>query len=268
MISSPRPLALVTGASAGIGAQFCRSLARRGFDLVLTARRADRLDALGTELSAAHGISAQSIPMDLSQADADRAILESLEGRPIALLVNNAGYSIPQSFGAVPWEDQRAFLMTLVLNACGLAHGVLRGMVARQSGGIINVASVAGFAPGVAGHTLYPGAKSLMIKFSEALDAEYRQQGIRVTALCPGFVRTEFAEANGTSDQMRHIPRFMVQSVEKVVEGGLRANERGQVVVTPGWTTTLGAAALSYLPHGLVRAVVMRGSARYHRDTD
>lgn len=173
-------------------------------------------------------------------------------------------FSIPQSFAAVPWSRQQGFLMTLVVSACGLAHGVLPVMIERGEGAIINVASLAGFAPGAAGHTLYPGAKSLAIKFSEALDAEYRASGVRITAVCPGFTLTEFAAANGTQAVMESSPRMFFQTAPVVVETALRANERGQVVVVPGWHNKLAAFLLHYLPGPLVRAAIRAGSARYH----
>jgi short-subunit dehydrogenase len=261
-----RPLALVTGASSGIGAAFARALAARGWDLALTARRTDRLEALASELAAAHGIEAFAIAQDLSVLGAAAAILDVIaeRGRHVDVLVNNAGFSIPQSFAAVPWQAQQDFLMTLVVNACGLAHGVIPGMAARRAGRIINVASLAGFAPGVAGHSLYPGAKSLMISFSQALDAEYRASGLKVTALCPGFVTTEFATANGTRAVMDASPRRLFQTPEQVVAAALAANDAGRVVVVPGWWNVLAAILMRHLPLGLVRALLMRGSAKYH----
>ena len=259
-------LALVTGASSGIGAGFARALAARGWDLALVARRADRIEALAAELAAAHGIVAFALPADLAVAEAHEAIVQAVaaRGRHVDMLVNNAGFSIPQSFAAVPWSRQRDFLITLVVNACGLAHAVLPGMVERGDGRIINVASLAGFAPGVAGHTLYPGAKSLMISFSQGLDAEYGPGGVRVTAVCPGFTRTGFAEANGTEAVMATAPRRLFQTVEQVVEAALRANDRGRVVVVPGWHNALAVALMRALPMGLVRRILMRGSAKYH----
>lgn len=259
-------VALITGASSGLGEGFARALAARGHDLVLAARRMDRLEALARELEGGHGVRVLPLSVDLAQDGAETKVLRAVEeaGLAVDLLVNNAGFSIPQSFAAVPWAAQRAFLMTLVVSACGLAHGVLPGMVARGSGAIINIASLAGFAPGVAGHSLYPGAKSLAIKFSEALDAEYRAAGIRVTAVCPGFTRTEFAVANGTQAVMDASPRFFFQTVEQVVETALRANAAGKVVVVPGWHNKLAAAALRYLPEPLVRAAIMAGSRKYH----
>lgn len=264
--SDPRPLALVTGASSGLGAAFAAALARQGHDLVLTARRADRLEALAATLSAAHGVQALALPQDLAALGAHQALLDRVtaEGRAVDVLVNNAGFSIPQSFAAVPWAQQQAFLMTLVVNACGLAHGVIPGMTARRSGRIINVSSMAAFAPGVAGHTLYPGAKSLMLTFSQALAAEYGPQGIVVTAVCPGFTTTEFAQANGTAAVMSEAPRRLFQTPEQVVAATLRANAAGRLVVIPGWHNRLAAGLMRVLPAGLVRAALMRGSAKYH----
>ena len=266
MTANTRKLALITGASAGLGAAFARAYAARGFDLALAARRLDRLEALAAELNAAHGIDAFAIGIDLATFGAEAAVLDAVaaRGRCVDVLVNNAGFSIPQSFAAVPWARQRDFLMTLVVSACGLAHGVIGPMVERGGGAIINVASLAGFAPGAAGHSLYPAAKSLAIKFSEALDAEYRAKGVMVTALCPGFTHTDFARANGTQAVMDASPRFFFQTAEAVVETGIRANQRGRVVVVPGWHNKIAAALLRYLPEPVVKAVIGVGAAKYH----
>lgn len=259
-------VALITGASSGLGAGFARALATRGHDLVLVARRMDRLEALASELEAERGVRVLPLRVDLAENGAETEVLSGVEraGLAVGMLVNNAGFSIPQSFAAVPWAAQRAFLMTLVVSACGLAHGVLPGMIERGQGAVINIASLAGFAPGVAGHSLYPGAKSLAIKFSEALDAEYRAAGIRVTAVCPGFTLTEFATANRTQAVMDASPRFFFQTVEQVVKAALQANAAGKVVVVPGWHNQLAAALLRYLPQSLVRAVILAGSKKYH----
>jgi hypothetical protein len=264
--ANERPLALITGASAGIGEAFARAYAARGHDLALVARRADRLEALAAELSAAHGIEAFAIPADLAGFEAHKPVLAAVaaRGRVVDVLVNNAGFSIAQSFTGVPWERQRDFLMTLVVNACGFAYDVLPGMVARRRGSIINVASLAGFAPGAAGHSLYPGAKSLAIKFSQSLDAEARGAGVRVTALCPGFTVTEFAQANGTQAVMDEAPRRFFQTAPQVVAAALEANDRGHVVVVPGLHNKLAAFLLRYLPEPLVIAVIQRASAKYH----
>ena len=245
---------------------FARALAARGCDLALVARRTDRLEALAAELSATHGVEAFAISADLSAWEAHVPVLAAVaaRGRSVDVLVNNAGFSIAQSYAAVPWERQRDFLMTLVGNACGLAYGGIPGTRARQSGAIINVASLAAFAPGVAGHSLYPGAKSLSVKWSQSLAAELRRDGIRVTAVCPGFTLTEFAEANGTKAVMDQASRSFFQTPEQVVRATLAANDRGRVVVVPGWHNKLAAAVLRYTPEPLLIAILGRASAKYH----
>jgi short-subunit dehydrogenase len=265
---APRRLALVTGASAGLGAAFAKAYAARGFDLALVARRADRLEALAAEMQALHGVDSLVIPADLAEYEAHLPVMEAIEarGRHVDVLVNNAGFGIPQSFTAVPWSRQRDFLMTLAVNACGLAYDVIPGMAARRWGRIVNVASMAAFSPGVAGNSLYPGVKSLMLKFSQALDAEYRAEGIKVTAVSPGFTKTEFAAAAGVQELMDAEPRMFWQSAERVVEITLAANEKGRVVVIPGWHNRLAASLLRGLPEPLVRRIVAAGSAKYHLD--
>jgi len=263
-MDDPSGVVLITGASSGLGEAFARAYAARGRDLALVARRVERLEALATELSRRHGVAVLPIGCDLSAFGAERTVMEAVQGRRVDTLVNNAGFSIPQSFAAVPWEAQRDFLMTLVVSACGLAHAVLPGMIAAGEGAIINVASLAGFAPGAAGHSLYPGAKSLAIKFTESLDAEYRRAGVRATAVCPGFTKTGFAAANGTQAIMDSSPRFFFQTAEQVVETTIRANAAGRVIVIPGWHNKIAAALLRYLPESLVKAAIRAGSAKYH----
>lgn len=261
-----RRLVLVTGASAGIGAAFARAYARRGHDLALVARRADRLEALAGELAASHGIEAFAVPADLSLFEGHAPVLSAIaaRGRVVDGLVNNAGFGIAHSFTGVPWERQRDFLMTMVVNACGLAYGVIPGMVERGHGQIINVASVAAWSPGVAGNSLYPGVKMLGVKFSQALDAEYRGKGLRVTAICPGFTKTEFGAVAGVQHIMDSEPRAFSQTADEVAEIAIAANERGRVVVIPGWHNKVAVALMRTLPEPLVRAIIAAGSAKYH----
>jgi short-subunit dehydrogenase len=263
---SSRRLALVTGASSGLGAAFARAYAARGFDLALVARRKDRLDALAVELAARHGVEALVLPADLSLFEAHLPVLAAIAeaGRGVDVLVNNAGFGIPQSFAGVPWDRQRDFLMTLVVAPCGFAHGVIPGMVARGGGAIINVGSLAAFSPGVAGNSLYPGAKSLAVKLSQSLDAEYRAKGLKVTAICPGYTKTEFGEAAGVQDLFDAEPRALWQSAETVVETAITANEAGKVVVIPGWHNKLAVALMRTLPEPLVRAIIGAGAKKYH----
>jgi short-subunit dehydrogenase len=267
-----RPLALITGASSGIGEAFACALAERDHDVILVARRADRLQDLAAKITRDHAVEAFVLPMDLSEfGAAERTLTQAATlagGRPVDVLINNAGYSIAQSFDDVPWTAQQDFLMTLIVNACGLAHGVIPGMIARGGGRIIATASLAGFAPGVAGHTLYPGAKSLTMSFCQAIDAEYRDKGLRVTAVSPGFVSTGFAAANGTDVVMAEAPRRLFLTPEQVVAAALKANDKGKVIVVPGWYNALAASLMRALPQPLVRRALMKGSAKYHLASD
>jgi hypothetical protein len=263
-----RPLALVTGASAGLGAAFAKAYAARGYDLALVARRIDRLEALARELKAAHGTRAFAVRADLSEWEAHTAVMEEVaaQGRTVDALVNNAGFGIPQSYVAVPWTRQRDFLMTMAVNACGLAYDVIPGMVARRRGAIVNVGSMAAFSPGVAGNSLYPGVKGLMVKWSQSLDAELRASGVKVTVVCPGFVRTEFAAQAGIQNIIDRDGRVFWQTPEGVAEATLRANDRGRVVLIPGWHNRLAAMLMRGLPEPLVRRMIAAGSAKYHLD--
>jgi len=260
-----RKLALVTGASAGIGEAFARAYAARGYDLALVARRADRLEALAAELAGAHGIEAFAIPADLALFEAHIPVMEAIAARErvVDILVNNAGFGIPQTFLGVPWEKQRDFLMTLIVTGCGLAYAVLPGMIERGGGAIINVGSLAAFSPGVKGNSLYPGAKSLAVKFSQALAAEYGDKGVKVTVICPGFTTTEFAAQAGIQEIMDSEPRMLSQTAAQVAEIAIRANEQGRVVVVPGLHNKIAAFLLRRLPEALVRAIISAGSAKY-----
>jgi short-subunit dehydrogenase len=262
-----RKLALITGASAGIGEAFARAYAARGYDLAIVARRLDRLEALEAELSAKHNVEAFSIAADLSVFEAEKPVMAALaeRGRTVDVLINNAGFGIPKIFTDAPWSDQRDFLMTLAVTPCALAYAVIPGMVERGFGSIINVASVAGFSPGVGGNTLYPGVKSLMIKFSQALDCEYRRQGLKITALCPGSTKTDFTAEAGIDHLMGDNP--FAQTAAAVVQTAIRANEAGRVVVIPGWHNRLAVALMRTLPEPLVRSLIDKGAAKYRLET-
>ncbi|MBX9709694.1 MAG: SDR family oxidoreductase [Xanthobacteraceae bacterium] len=265
MIKTTRKLALITGASAGIGKAFAWAYAGRGFDVALVARRKDRLEILAAQLSSAHNIDAFAIPADLSIPEAQAPIMAALSerGREVDVLVNNAGFGIAHDYLDVPWSKQRNFLMTMAVAPCALAYAVIPGMCARGCGRIINIASIAGFAPGVAGNTLYPGVKGLMIKFSQALDSEYRAKGLKITALCPGFTQTEFAEEAGIQHIIDKSPRAFSQTADQVVEIAIRGNENGRVIVIPGWHNKIAVAVMRALPEPLVRAAINAGAAKY-----
>jgi len=265
-----RRLCLITGASAGIGAEFARQYAALGWDLILTARREDRLKALAVEIGAAHGAKVTVIAEDLADPAAPARLVAELEGRGLAAdaLVNNAGYGLPGTFFSTTWEDQAAFLQVLYAAPVELTHRLLPGMAARRFGRIINVASLAGYAAGSAGHTLYAGVKAGLIKFSESLNAECEALGytdIHCTALCPGFTWSEFHDVNGTREETNKMPGWMWMEAGPVVAAGIHAVNHGRPVVVPGAANKALATLTRLLPEPLGRALVRSQSSRYRR---
>lgn len=265
-----RKLMLITGASAGIGAEFARQYAAQGWDLALTARRVDKLDALACELVDAHGVSVQVIAQDLARATSVDAILKQIAeaGRHVDGLVNNAGYGLPGTFFNTRWKDQSAFLRVLYAAPIELTHKVLPGMAERGFGRILNIASLAGYTAGSNGHTLYASVKSGLIKFSESINAEAKAAGhhnVRCTAVCPGFTWSEFHDVNGTRKSADTMPKWMWMQAAPVVSAGIAACERGQPVIVTG-TVNKGIATLSrLLPEPMGRALVGAQSRRYRR---
>ena len=261
-----RRLALVTGASAGLGEAFSRLLAARGFDLALTARRAGRLEALADEVRAEHGVEVMVAPADLGEPGGPRSVLDQVagRGRAVDVLINNAGYGLTGGFARRGWADQRDFLQVMVGAPCELAHAVFPGMVERRFGRIVNVASMAGLAPPSAGHTLYPATKSLMIKFSQSLHLEGAPHGVHVSALCPGFTYTEFHDANGTrAKASAAIPGWMWLKAEPVVEAGWRAVEANRPVCIPGLQYKALYALTKLTPDSLALAAMRVFGPRY-----
>lgn len=231
-----RPTALITGASSGIGAEFARQLAGRGHDLVLVARRGDRLAALAAELQNQHGITAEPLVADLSVAgDVEKVAARLADLSNMALLVNNAGFGVSGSLARAELKGQLDMLSVHVGAAMHLSHAALPGMIARGSGGIINVASLAAFMA-LPGEVNYCATKAYLVSFSQALAAEVRRKGVRVQALCPGFTITEFHDEPGRPGARREgYPRFLWASSQAVVADSLRALDRGQVVCVPGF---------------------------------
>src|SRR5487761_2126779 len=257
--------ALVTGASAGIGAAFARALAQRGHALVLTARRRDRLDALAAELRAAHGIAVAIYPEDLADPAAPQRLVAALErdGLGVDLLVNNAGYGVPGTFDASPWSRHADFIQVLITAPTELAHRLLPGMRARGHGRILNVASLAGHLPGTPGHTLYAAAKSYLIKFSQSLALENRRHGVHVTALCPGFTYSEFHDVSGARALVAKMPARMWMHADTVVAQGLAAVERGDIVYINGRLNRAIKTLFKLLPDRAALKLIARRSQRF-----
>ena len=258
---------LVTGASSGIGEAFAHVFAARGFDLVLTARREDRLRALAAKLTQEHPCTVSTIVADLSERNAPKALCDEIAARGLTIdaLVNNAGYGVPGSFTSSPWERHEAMLHVMVMAVAELTHRLLPGMVQRGYGRIINVASLAGLVPAPAGHTLYAAVKALMIKFSEALSHEVEQHGVYVTALCPGFTLSEFHDVTGTRAIVGKLPRWLWMDAPTVAEQGFDAVMAGRRVYVSGRVNRTIAALAKYLPDWIVNAVSKRTSRSYRK---
>lgn len=256
---------LVTGASAGIGAAFARVFAANGFDLVLVARREDRLTTLAADLERAHGIRAHVFRIDLAQRDAPARLCAELAAANLAVdaLVNNAGYGVPGSFTSVPWQRHADFLQVLLVSLTELTYGLLPGMVERGYGRIINVASLAGLLPAPAGHTLYAATKAFVIRFSEALSCEVSHRGVHVTAVCPGFTFSEFHDVTGTRAMMRGLPSWMWMDAATVAQQGYDAVMAGRPIHVNGRVNTAISILARLLPHRIVHALNRRVGRSY-----
>lgn len=267
MVQASARTALVTGASSGIGLAFARELAARGYHLVLTARRRERLEALAAELPARHGVQAWVVPDDLTDPEASARIVARLAAQNITIdvLVNNAGFGVPGRYVNATWEQHRDFLQVMVIAVSELTHRLLPGMIERKWGRVINVASLAGLLPGVAGHTLYAAAKAYVISFSESLALENAQYGINVTATCPGFTLSEFHDVIGTRQQVSRFPKFMWLDADRVARESVDAVMKGRVVFVPGRVHPIIAAAAHVLPRRVMTALMMRNASKFRR---
>ena len=261
--------ALVTGASAGLGQSFARLLARDGMDLVITARREDRLASLKSEIEAAHGARVLTVTADLAEPTTPIRIRDEVlaAGIEIDMLVNNAGYGVAGHLAAVPWEEHERFIRVMVMAVCHMTHTFTPGMVDRGYGRIINVASLAGLVPGAPGHTLYGPAKAFLIKMSEALALELAGSGVYVTASCPGFTYTEFHDVLGNREQVGKLPKYMWMDADDVVRGAIDAVMRGDVLHVPGGFNKTVATITKLLPSAIVRRMSARHGGRVRKQT-
>jgi uncharacterized protein len=259
--------ALVTGASSGIGKAFAELLASRGYTVVVTARRADRLEELAARLNERYGVATHTIVSDLAQPDASQKIAAQLAARGITVdvLVNNAGYGVPGSYVNVPWVEHERFMQVLMIAVCDLTYRLLPGMIDRGWGRIINVASVAGLVPAPAGHTLYGASKAFVIRFSEALAAENGPKGVNCTAVCPGFTLSEFHDVTGTRDRMNKMPGWLWLNAPDVVREGYDAVMKGHAVVVNGRVYQLLVWLTGAMPRSLSRWVAGRAGRRYRK---
>jgi uncharacterized protein len=235
MGSSPRPTALITGASAGLGAEFARQLAPKGYDLALTARRGDRLELLANELSQHHGIQIQIRPADLSIEEGVKSIEDWIQDfSSLEILINNAGYGTRSRFSADPVEKQMDMIHVHVLATVRLTRAALPGMLARQRGAIINVSSMAALFP--IRNVMYSSTKAFLVNFSKSLQSELWGSGIKIQALMPGYIHTEFHDTQELSSfKKKSIPGLLWLNAKDVVARSLGDLKNNEVECIPGW---------------------------------
>ena len=245
---------LITGASAGLGEGFARALAAERKDLILTARRLDRLETLAAELRAQHGVEVHLFPADLTDPAAPGKLLADIATAGLAVdqLINNAGYGLRGAFASGDAAAQLGIVDVNCRALVALAHGVLPGMIARRQGGILNLASTAAFQPGP-WMAVYYASKAFVLSFSEALHEEVKEHGVRVAALCPGPTLTEFADRAGMTD----MPLFtkLASGPDAVVRDGLTALANNQAVRISGTANTLMAESIRLTPRFLARRI-------------
>jgi hypothetical protein len=258
-------VALITGASAGIGEAFARVFAEHGFDLVLTARRADRLEQVARAVAQRCGIDARIVVADLADPAAPAAILAQATdaGRPVDVLVNNAGYGLPGRFLDSGWDEHARFIQVMMTAVTELVCRSLPGMIERRYGRIINVASLAGLVSGTAGHTLYGASKAFVIKFSQSVALEARRHNVHVTALCPGFTYTEFHDVNGMRAQVSQLPTWMWMDAGTVARDGYDAVMRGRILRVPGRANRAIALAARLTPEAVLVRVMAHHGRKY-----
>lgn len=254
-MSKHRETVLVTGASAGIGAELARCFASDGCDLILLARRAERLESLADQLRQDHAVEITVLPGDLAAPD-EGARIESVlkaEGRHIDVLVNNAGFGARGRFVELDRTRQLAMIQVNLTALVDLTRRLLPAMVERRRGGVLNVGSQAGFLAGPR-MAVYYATKAFVLSFTEALAEELRGSGVGATVLAPGPVSTEFADVAGMRDAK--VFRLAAADARSTAEAGHRAFRRGDVIVIPELTGRLGITALRLAPRALVRRVV------------
>lgn len=261
--------ALVTGASAGIGKTFAERLASKGANVALVARREDRMREIAARLEQEFKIRTDVVAADLADPQAPERVLSSLRRKnlDVDVLVNNAGFGMPGEFHESPWEAHRDFIELMATSYVHFSRLAIEGMRARKYGRIVNVASLAGLVPGSAGHTLYGATKAFLVSFSESLAAENAAEGVKVSALCPGFTYSEFHDVNGTRALVSSLPKYAFMDSGPVVEGALEALERGHVVYVPGAWNKFVARLMTALPRSSAARIVAGQSRKFRKQT-
>lgn len=250
-MSTPKT-ALITGASAGIGKAFAEHLAQQGYHLILVARRKDKLTELADQLGRKYGVDAYVLTADLAQPDAVEVLAAEVQnlGLPVDFLINNAGLSGNYQFTEASWSELAAEIQIMMTSLTQLCHVFLPAMKAKGWGRVINVSSIAAYAPPGAS-LLYTGIKSYVLNVSQAMDMELKPHGVNVTALCPGFTRSEFHDVMGTRGTTNKFPKLMWQGADEVAQEAYDAVMAGRPVCVTGWLNKASVALMKPLPEGI-----------------
>jgi short-subunit dehydrogenase len=258
-----RPVTVITGASAGIGAELARIFAREGHELLLVARREGVLAALADEIAQSGKLRPNVLALDLGQSGSAEKISFTLQTHDLEVqyLVNNAGFGLLGPAANLPHAEQLA-MIDLNVRALTELSVAFTDSLARHRGGVLNVASVAGFLPGP-GMAVYYASKAYVISFSEALGRELRHKGVRVTVLCPGPVPTEFQSRAGVPDHVG--PSLLERDAHFVAEAGYRGLMAGRRMVVPGWPNCVVTCLPRFMPRGLVVRIMDRVQRRRFR---
>ena len=251
-------LAIVTGASSGIGAEFARQLAARQLDVLLVARRAERLESLAAELKAAHGIEAHVLPLDLAKPAASEKIAKAALdlGKPVKWVINNAGYGLLGTFESQSLQEQRDLTQVLVNAPIELSHLMIPALKRAAPSHIVNIASLAAFMPGTPGSGLYAGHKATVVKFSEMLAAELRPDGVSVTASCPGVTVSEIFDRHEPYHDVSKLKAQKAMPTDVVVRQAIEAADRGQISIVHGLKNKLVGMMFRHLPLSAGRKMV------------
>tara|TARA_B100001057_G_scaffold324177_1_gene324375 strand:- start:1820 stop:2623 length:804 start_codon:yes stop_codon:yes gene_type:complete len=252
-VKTENTFALVTGASSGIGLEISKSLAKRGYNLVLTARSEDKLKLLANEVSKKYGVKVKVFPCDLSEKNAPESIFKFCKSNQfvVSILVNNAGFANPDKFHRTSMEDEERFIRVLGISVIALTKLFIDQMINNKYGRIMIVSSVAAYAPPSVIQSLYGPIKTFMNRFSESLNTSYNYIGITSTAVCPGYTVTNFHTASGVQDEMDRVPKFLKKDAKTIAEQAVHATLEGKKVCVPTLTWKIIVFLIKVLPNSI-----------------
>lgn len=257
-------LALITGGTSGIGAEFARQLSSEGYDLVLVARDSDRLTQVANDLIGRFGIKVESIAADLSTHQGMEIVEKRLASteHPVDLLINNAGFGASGGFVEIAPDTHESMIAVNCSAVVRLTHAAVAAMSGRGNGRIINVASVAAFTPALRSSGTYSATKAFVVSFTQSLAPSLARKGIKIAALCPGWVRSEFHKRAGIN--MAKVPNFMWLEPEEVVATALKDLKVGKTLIVPGTQYKILVAVIRLFPQSLMSRLVRLVGKRAH----